>query len=178
MRIVLIAGALALSQVAFAAEAPVKQDTMPKPAGMTIAECTTVLAGLEALDGYQTVINEGKPNVQVVARSYVFGNGTLRADIAHDISALRDVRHTAQEAQQAIFRELAKGATEILQTVADQAGKEHPNQVYAEYVRELNEATDKPCLAILTRINLKDLKLEVNEIPGSALSNIDKILDR
>ena len=118
----MIAGALALSQAAFAAEAPVKQDTTPKPAGMTIAECTTVLAGLEALDGYQTVINEGKPNVQVVARSYVFGNGTMRADIAHDISALRDVRHTAQEAQQAIFRELAKGAPEILQTVADQAG--------------------------------------------------------
>lgn len=172
----IILAAVLLSTSAFAAEAPVKPE-LPK-SDMTIDECLVVLSGLESLDGYQTVVNEGKPNVQVVNRSYVFGNGVLRADIAHDITALRDVRKAAQESQQGIFKEVAKGAPDIPQTVAGADGKEHPNPLYAEYIRQLNQATGKPCSAIPTHISIKDLKLETNEIPGSVLSALDKMLDK
>lgn len=154
---------------ASAAQAPVKTDAaVPEPSKLTISQCLQVLAGVRALDGFQIVVNEGKPNVQIVTRAYSFGNGALREDIARDISALTAVQKTSQESQQSIFKEIAKDQTEIKPGTPD----------FAEYAKQITDATAKPCDARLTRIKIKDLKLDVNEIPGSDLSNLDPILDR
>jgi hypothetical protein len=162
---------------AIANEAPVKPEP-PKPT-MTIDECMTVLAGLEALDGYTTIIKEGKPDAQVVVRSYVFGNGALRDDIAQNLTALRDVRRSTQETQNAIVKEIGKGANDIPAQIMGPDGKQLiSNPDYVEYVRQVNQLTAKPCNAIPVPIRLKDLKLDINEIPNSTISNLGKILVR
>lgn len=165
-----IALTMMFASLAFAQAAPVKQEPSAaiNPSGLTLNDCLTVLTGLNALDGYQVVVNAGKPNEQVIVRSYEFSNGDLRGDIADNIATLTAIQKTAQEAQAQIFRDVAKGETEI---------KPGTPQV-TEYDRQLKELTTRSCSAQLKKIKTSDLKLNKNEIPGSVLAALDKIREK
>ena len=140
----------------------------PQPGALTVAECLTILGGLNQLDGHQVVINAGKPNESVVTVSYVFGNAALRRIIQEDIVALQSVQKTAQTLQIAIFKENVKDGTEI-----------KPNTPEMEaYNKQINDASIAACPANVTHIRLADLKLEQNEIAGTILAALDKILDK
>lgn len=140
----------------------------PQPAPLTVAECLVVLGGLNQLDGHQVIFAGGTPKEQIVTLSYEFGNGTLRRDITQDIVELQAVQRTAQTVQQQIFKEVAKGETEI---------KPNTPQM-EEYNKQINEASVAPCPAKIIRIKQADLKLEKNEIAGTVLAALDKILDK
>lgn len=152
---------------AAAAEAPVKPTPGLPDTGLTVNECLTILSGLNALDGRQVVVSAGKPDEKVINLSYDFGNAKLRMDIAHDMAVLGAIQRDSQTAQQGIFLEVGKGA-DIKPGTPE----------YANYDKQLKDLVDRPCHAALARIKAADLKLDRNDIPGSVLAAIDKILDK
>lgn len=161
-----------------ASEAPVKKESITEPK-FTRAECLTILSGLNALDGYQTVVNAGKPNEHAITKAYEFGNAKLRTTIRDNIVALSSVQEVNNKVQQDTVKELAGEDGIITPTIIGSNGKDSViNPKYTEYVKKVNESQQLPCPAILAHISISDLKLDKNEIPGSVLSALDKILDK
>lgn len=159
---------IGLTAAAAAAQSPAKTDPPKPPAELTLNDCLTLLPGLNGLDGRTYVVNAGKATEQAVTLPYEFGNSRLRLDIARNIAQLVAVQRDADQVRQKIFMEVGKGAPEI------KPGS--PESV--EYDRQLRELTARPCGVTLARIKAKDLKLDKNEIPGSVIGALDKILDR
>lgn len=135
-----------------------------EPAKMTIADCQAVLVGLNGLDGRAEMTKDGA----AVTVPYQFGNGALRLAIQQNIAALNGVQQAFVKVQQDLFREIAGSATEI-----------KPNTLeFAKYQKAVMDAQASPCDVTLVRIKASDLKLDKNEIPGSVLGALDRILDR
>jgi hypothetical protein len=160
---------------ASAAEAPVQKPAAPQ-SSLTLNDCLLILQGLQAIDEHIVIIGK-EPNQQLVKQSYEYGPGGFRLNfLAHNIRVLTDLQQTAQAEQQKILRDILakmppkddKPATEIPPGTPDAL----------EYDRRLRELTGAPCIAELTHFREHDLKLEKNELPGSALANLDKIRDK
>jgi hypothetical protein len=170
VRNILLAATLALAIIApaFSAEAPPAQTpepprtatVIPKPQ-FTLNECMTIQRGLKALDG-----------------NYKFGNGALRGTLGQNQARLQEVATEIDQARQKIFAEIAKGAPEIKPTIQDENKKEQPNPDFVEYNKQLMALGESPCHATLIHFKRDDLKLDVNEIPGSALADVDRIMDK
>lgn len=130
----------------------------------TNADCILLLSGLQSLDGHQELTKDrGAINVP-----YKFENAKLRAAIQSNLAELQRVQAELQKLQQSIFREVAGGKLEL-----------QPNtQEFADYSKQFTAAQELPCKATLTRIHINDLALQRNEIPGSVLAALDKILDK
>jgi hypothetical protein len=174
--LMIFAAMFAMATVAFGQQAPAaptpeppRTTVIPK-AEFTFNDCVTILRGLRGLDGYTT----DKGNVQ----SYIFKNATLRGNIAENQARLANIPTEIENARQKIFSEIAKGAPEIPQTVTGDDKKEHQNPDFAEYSKQLVALGTLPCHVTLIHIKRDDLKLETNEIPGTTLADIDKILDK
>lgn len=135
-----------------------------EPAKMTIGQCLTVLAGLNSLDGKQELTKDGT----AIVTPYQFGSAKLRLAIQQNVARLNDLQQGVQKVQQEIFREVAGNATEIKPNTAE----------FVRYQKMILDAQQEPCNIELQRINAADLKLDKNEIPGSVLGALDKILDR
>jgi hypothetical protein len=163
-KLYLIACSLMWFVPALAQQAPVPP-ALPATT-MTIRDCKLVLAGLRGLDGHQVISNAGKPNEQVLLLSYEFNNADLRRDIQTDIAALVSIEATDQKVQQDIYREVAGAKVTIA------AGS--PEEI--EYGKRVMASQDGPCNAQLSKINIKDLRLDKNEVPGTVLGALDKIL--
>jgi hypothetical protein len=170
MKRTILAAAVCLSSVSAStgAQAPVKQEPGLPSSGLTINDCLLILQGLNSLDGRQVVVNAGKSNEQVVLQAYEFGNAKLRLDIAHDLAILSAVQKDSQAVQQKIFLEVGKGSPDIKPGTPE----------LLDYNNQLKDLMARPCLADVSRIKAGDLKLDKNDIPGSVLAAIDKILDR
>lgn len=131
---------------------------------LTVQECLTVLAGLNGLDGRTEMTKDNTP-VQV---PYQFGSAKLRLAIQQNIARLNDLQQGLTKVQQEMFREVAGTATEIKPNTAEMV----------RYQKMVLDAQQQPCNINLQRIKADDLKLDKNEIPGSVLGALDKILDR
>ena len=164
-RLMIAAVAALVSIAAWASEAPVKQDPVDKPTGTTVQDCLDTLSGLQNLDGHWVVLNDGKDSKLI---SYVFENDTLRGILQDDIAALNVVAQRQQKIEQDIYREIA-GTNVII---------EPGSKDVLKYNQRVFDSKQKPCTAILKRFNIKDLKLGKNEIPGTVLGALDKILDK
>lgn len=155
---------------AHAQQAPVQQDpvaamTAPKDK-MTIQECLSVLAGLQALDGRRVIVSAGKPTEGAETISYKF-SGKLRDTISHNIYQLSQVQQEGQAANRRILNEVGKG-----NPVA-------PGSKEAiELDSRLSDYMARPCKADLEHIRDADLRLDENDIPGSVLALIYKIRDK
>lgn len=160
-RFLILALTLLTSAPAFA-QTPEPQE---KSESLKIKDCELIAQGLVGLDGYQIVTNAGRPNEAVVSRPYEFANATLRNNILKNLSALKDVQTRANENRKATFNEYAKGQTEV------------PVAKRVEYSEKINEIGELPCDAQLKRVSIKSLLLGKNEIPGSVLQALEKILD-
>jgi len=166
-----IAAALVLAIItpALSAEAPAAQTpepprtttVIPKPQ-FTLNECMTIQRGLK-------VVGDG---------NYKFGNGALRGIFGQDQARLQEVATEIDQARQKIFAEIAKGAPEIKPTIQDENKKDQPNPDFVEYNKQLMALGESPCHATLIHFKRDDLKLDVNEIPGSALADVDRIMDK
>lgn len=169
MKKIVIAAALAiLPTCAFSQTSNATKNLATPAPVITVRDCLLILNGLSGLDGYNVLINAGKPNEQVLTRAYEFNNAKLRRDIQTNIAALQVVQQATQKLNQDIFREVAKDSNEIKPDTPQ----------YVEYTKRVSDGEGLPCTAQLVRININDLKLEKNEIPGSVLAALDKILDK
>jgi hypothetical protein len=184
-KLLMISLALVLAAPAFADDAqPPKIDTAPRttvipPAEYTMNDCVTILGGLQALDGYQTITNQGKPNEGTLTIAYKFGNATLRSDIGQNLARLRDIPIEVEKARKQIVSEITGGVDIVSPGVnATQAEKDEYSKKNTAYSKQLVALGESPCRVTLIHIKAADLKLDVNEIPGTALSSIDKILDK
>jgi hypothetical protein len=131
---------------------------------LTILDCQTLQAGLTSLDGHQELTRGGES----VSLAYQFGSAALRLTIQQNLAALAVPLGAFDKARQAIFKEIAGDAPEI-----------KPNTPEAtKYTAQVQAAQQRPCDVDLQRIKATDLKLDKNEIPGSVLAALDKILDR
>jgi hypothetical protein len=158
-RVALVIAALALSSPAPAAE--------PE---LTIDDCLTILVGLNGLDGHQALTRDNT----VVVLSYKFENAKLRGIIQENIAALGAVQSNLQKVQQQIFKEVAGSKFELRPDAADPAER----ALLQQYQKQALDARQGPCKATLSRISLNDLRLDKNEIPGSILAALSKILDK
>ncbi len=131
---------------------------------LTILDCQTILSGLNALDGRPEMSKDGS----VVHLSYQFGSAKLRLTIQQNIAALLAVQADFEKVRMAIFKEIAGDAPEIKPSSPEAA----------RFQKMIGDAQAVTCPAQLQRINAADLKLDKNEIPGSVLASLDKILDR
>lgn len=154
--------------IATAQQAPVKSSPPTAASSLTINDCLLILSGLNAIDQHDVVVGN-KPNEQVYKQSYEYGSGSFRIALARNIGVLTVIQQAAQAAQQRIFGEVAKGATKI----------EPGTPEAIEYDKRLKELTGAPCSADIVRIKDSELmKVERNELPAWALSNLEKIRDK
>lgn len=135
-----------------------------EPAKLTIGQCLTILSGLNALDGKQEMTKDGT----AITTAYQFGSAKLRLAIQQNVARLNDLQQGLQKVQQEMFREVAGDATEIKPNTPE----------FIRYQKMVLDAQQQPCNIELQRISAADLKLDKNEIPGSVLGALDKILDR
>ncbi len=164
MLAVAILGMVLVSR-AHAAEAAVsKEGPLVTPQKLTIAECQTILSGLTGLDGRTELSRDGA----AVTLAYKFENARLRVAIQQNIAALQAVQAEFSKGVQGVFKEIAGDAPEIKPGT--------PEMV--RYTKQVTDAQQLPCRAELVRIKADDLKLDKNEIPGSVLGALDKILDK
>jgi hypothetical protein len=168
---------IAIALIAFAS--PCLAQTAPsqppqdlsKGSGLNVGECLTILAGLQALDGY-TVLDATK-----TARTLPYELGLTRKAIMADLSAVTAVQDDQRRLQAALFREK-------LHKYASRAAKPDAVEIppgtveFDEYNREVDDSLHLPCKAVLTHIGIGELNLAKNEIPGTALAAMDKILDK
>lgn len=131
---------------------------------LTILDCQNILGGLTALDGHTELSKDNAP----VTVSYQFGSARFRLALQQNIAALNAMQQDFTKSMQGVFKEIAGEAAEIKPGTPEMA----------RYTRQMNDAQALPCAANLTRIKADDLKLDKNEIPGSVLGALDKILDR
>lgn len=158
-----LAGALGLHPYISAAE-EAKLWTLPYQSELTIADCQTLLAGLNALDGHAELTKDGT----LVTLPYKFGSGKLRMAIQQNLAALNAVQQDFSTVQQQVYREVAGEAPSIAPGSPE----------LARYNRLIGEALKAPCKAKLEPLKVADLKLDQNEIPGSVLAALSRILER
>lgn len=170
MRRLLIAAILFIGAAgaATAAEAAIDHGPSIMTPTHTVGECLTIYEGLKGLDGHIVLIHEGKPDESTFIKSYQFDNAELRSAIASDLAALDNVKTIHDRVKQSIFKEIVGEGYQIKQDTKEMV----------LYQKRVYESEQLPCEAVLTRIRLKDLKLDKNEIPGTILAALDKILDK
>lgn len=136
---------------------------------LTVNQSLQALSALRALDG-RDVIAKKDGQETIIRQPWEFQSGPLRLAIATDISLLTQIEQQSERARVDIINSVSKGA-----------GRVEPNTPeYAQFLKQWTEVIDAPApiSGSLTRIKAKDLRLDVNEIPGSTLSALVPILDQ
>lgn len=121
-----------------------------------------MLLGLRALDGYERVIKDGERE-RVVQELYKLGGG-LRFQIAKDIAKLTIVADALHKARNDLVRGLSGGK--------DRIPPEKAGEFYAEERAMLDAQQDIE----LSMIQVEELKLDQNPIPGSILALLAPLL--
>jgi hypothetical protein len=159
---------------AFAAEAPVKQDSTEalKPNKMTISDCLSVARGLQALDEpYTAVVAAGKPSESVTALHYKLSS-KVRDIQGHNLFLLQQIQLEAQDANRKAQLDIMSRRTSSEDPSAPvKAGTLEAitfDQRMADYVK-------LPCTLQLEHINAADLD---PDLPGTTLNLLWKIRDK
>lgn len=132
----------------------------PETTKLTIEQADRVLAGLTALDGYDKVIKDGASE-RTVKVPYDL-TGKLRLLIARDIDALTPA-----------VKRFAKTRQEIVAQAT--AGKTPDQAEVAKVNKSVQELLDSEEQFDLGKIGDTELKLDVNPIPPSVLSQLSPI---
>jgi hypothetical protein len=144
---------------------------------LTVAQALSLLSALRNLDGHLSVVKQGGQDVTIMV-PWEFGSGALRARIAGDISLLNPIEKSADDSRRGILKE-------IIAKMPDEKDGSRPQSVlpgtaeFTEFQRQYNEVLngDSPISDMLARIKASELKLDKNEIPVTALSALEPILD-
>ncbi len=87
---------------------------------LTAGEVTALLQAYSALDGYDTILGEGK-EARVVRTPYAFCSGRTYLRIAKALNALRAVAGEAEQARQALLKPLLPEGKNVLTAKDDPA---------------------------------------------------------
>ena len=139
------------------------------------AQALSMLSALRNLDGHVVVIKQNGTDTQVMV-PWEFASGTLRLRIARNITALTAVEKSIDDARQAIVKEILKGMP------PDKDGKPATtiapgSPEFEQFQRQITDALNAGAAVDLNRIKASELKLEKNEIPGTAISALSPIID-
>lgn len=146
--------------VVFAQEAP----------PITVAQTLSLLAALRNLDGHQVVVKNNGQDV-VLMQPWDFGSGLLRLKIANDITIAASVEKGLDDARQSMIKEILKDKPGATSLVPDTPEMSKFAQQYSEALGATAAKQD------YSRIKASELKLDKNEIPVTALSALQPILD-
>lgn len=166
--------ALAIASIAFMSPAAAN-DAPVKP--LTNADAISLISALRALDGHQQVVKlNGQDAVVIVP--WEFKSAALRIKLSRDLDKLAPIEHSVNEGQNGIVRELLK-------TIPDNKDGIKPSSInqsmpqWVDYEKQYNEMLNAPALidGDLFHFKASELKLDVNEIPGSTLAGLHPIMD-
>lgn len=157
-------------------EAPRPQPADMRHVTLTNRRILELYHALTALDG-RTDVRSG----HVVTIPYRIG-GQTRLAIARNKVALRTVRDAVEEAQNGLLLELSGGTGVLMPTVRDDASRDTPNPMCAEYHRRVLDLMNTTAELDLIPIDIGDILPEngdtENEIPPSVIEHMDVILTR
>ena len=132
------------------------------------SDCPELLASLNALDGSERVVDQGKEApAKVVRLSYDFA-GKTRFAISRNIAALKATVQVLDDTRTMLIKQAAGGAMEIK---SDEKDKQ------AAFLKLWSDALAQPVMLDLQRLKEEDLKLDANPIPGTVLAGLTPILD-
>jgi hypothetical protein len=134
-----------------------------------------LLQAMRALDGRVAIVKQNGVDV-AVAQPWEFASGALRLRIAKNTTALAEVEKALEDTRQAIVRELLKNVPPDADGKPAAAIPQGSPQ-WEDLQRQFGEALNAPSRVLLMRIKASELKLDRNEIPGTALSAMAPILD-
>lgn len=134
---------------------------------LTVRQALQALQGLRGLDGHQVIVKMNGQDTAIM-KSWEFNSGPLRLAIANDLGILTQVEQTTEKARTALIKSIAKDGITIEPNTAD----------YAKFLQEWEKLLDAPAplTGAITKLNAQELRLDVNEIPGSTLSALIPIL--
>jgi hypothetical protein len=167
MRLRLILPLIALLFIIAPADAQTKS-------GLTVAQALSMLQAHRVLDGHSVIVKQNGADTAVL-QPWEFGSGTLRFRLAKNTAALAEIEQGLDTARRAIVKELLKGMPEIDGKKPTSIDSGSPQ--FAELQRQFGEALDAPASVSLFRIKVSEFKLDKNEIPVTALSALEPILD-
>lgn len=139
------------------------------------AQALSLLSALRVLDGRSVVVKQATGET-VVPTPWDFGSGVLRLRIARNITALAAVEQLMETTRVEILKEILRKMPPTkegqAQTSVFQGTPEWDN-----LQRQYGEALNLPASVDLSRIRASELRLDRNDIPGTALSALAPILD-
>lgn len=112
-------------------------------------EATALLQAYGALDGYDTIIGEGK-EARVVRTPYAFGSGRTYLRVAKALNALRAVAGEAEQARQALLKPLIPEGKSVL------TAKDDPT-AWARYEAGVKEIMASESAVTLDPIDIAEL---------------------
>lgn len=141
---------------------------------LTGAQCLSLLSAYRNLDGHLVILKQNGQDATVML-PWDFASGALRMKISTSITALASFETSLEQSRQAIVKE-------ILAKMPDKDDKRPtviPNGTpeFDAYLKQYSDALNAPCDIKLPRIKATELKLDKNEIPPTALSALDAVID-
>jgi hypothetical protein len=146
-----------------------------KSAALTVAQSLSMLQAMRVLDGRTVVVKQNGGETAVV-QPWDFGSGALRLRIAKNTTALAEIEKALEDTRQAIVREILKSMPPAKDGTAPTEIPPGTPQ-WSELQKQFGDALNAPAQVTLSRIRASELKLDRNEIPGTALSAMAPILD-
>lgn len=141
---------------------------------LTVADALSMLQAFRNLDGRIVVVKQNGVDTPV-QMPWEFGSGTLRLRIARNVTALAAIEKAVEESRQNIVKEIIKGMP---------VGKDGPptsvvpgTPEFDNFSKQIADMLKQPAQVTLSRIKVGELKLDKNEIPVTALSALEPILD-
>lgn len=137
---------------------------------MTIGDVLALGPHLRSLDGRLVVVKQKDGVDGLVLTPWDFASGTLRLRIGRNLTAVMAVEREVEDTRQAILKEIQSGMP---------AGQEIVSGTpeWDRFQKQMTELTQQPSTVKLDRLKASELKLDKNEIPGTALSGLAPILD-
>jgi hypothetical protein len=164
MKLKLAALLVLFASPAFAQVAPPKPDVPDTSTELTFTQILTIESGLNALDGFQKIIEDGGKE-KAVLQPYVLSENT-RSAIADNEVALQDAITNAQAKSKVYAKSLGPNYTDA----TTKEGK--------EWIEYSNDAMTKTAKVIIVKFSRADLQLKTNAIPPSVLSAIDPLMEK
>lgn len=129
---------------------------------LSIEQIIQVNVGLAALDGYQKIIKDGERE-RIAQELYKLGGG-LRLCIAKNKNRIETILTAFQKARNDLIYQYGKGTAVVPDDKAEAFSKDERPMLEMEHDIEISE------------IDVDQLKLDENPIPGTVLSALMPIL--
>lgn len=137
-----------------------------EPIKLKVSDLLALQQGLAAFDGQQKIVPQGDAPAKVALTPYEL-SGKVRWVIAQDLAALQPQAKAADEARNALLKQIGGDSGTIAATDALKVSK---------FTAAYNEVLAQVVTVELTKLALADLKLDANPLPPTVLANLSPII--